>query len=401
MLRHLSKIAGLAVGAMVLTACAPTGDSADSAESGVPQASAPAIVDPALLDAGEYLTKPRPPLGNAGDPVAGIAAEAQHMADFVVGPWDADETLVTPYLSTFYLLNTSTGVEQFSPESVAQTANGHGFINGFASARQATDQAVMIHAVLRFPSEAAAAAAASAMNTASAEQVVRGEVPAPVAVPGHPEAAASTYPFTPHESGRPWTVIRSFAPHGPYVFMDVVQSVEGIDPAVALVQSAIDAQGPSIDEFRPADVAAFDAVPLDPTGLLAKTVPAPEGAGATKNAVYNARGAMHFQSNPVESKTLFTDTDVTAVAIAKTNVYQARDPGSALMITEGFNKEVTAQGAAPTKGVPDLPASHCAAREKSFYCVAPAGRFAIEVNGMTLPDAQQQTAAQYILLTAS
>jgi hypothetical protein len=99
---------------------------------------------------------------------------------------------------------------------------------------------------------------------------------------------------------------------------------------------------------------------------------------------------MHFQTNPVESKTLFTDTGVKAVAIGATNVYQARNPGSALMIVNAFNAEILRAGQAAA-AVPNLPESHCATRGQSFYCVALAGEYAIEVNGEALPDVQQRT----------
>lgn len=401
-LRCLSKFGIAATAAMVLAACAAPDDSATTDPS-PPAATTlvPAIVSPTLLKAGDYPTAPRPPLGNAGDPRIGAIVDAQHMADYVIGPWDADGDLITPYLATYYLLDTAAALMQFAPEAVAQQAETHGFVNGFASARQATDKTVMINAVFRFPDPAAATAAASDMNASAAAQPVRGIAPAPASIPGHPAAAASTYPFTPSDSDKEWAVVRSFTPHGPFVFMQLVQSVDGLDAAAGLVQKAIDAQGPRIDEFQPAAPNALADVALDPTGLLARTLPLAGSAAPTKNAVYGNRGAMHFQSNPVASKTLFADTGVKAVAMALTNVYEARNPGTALMVVGSFNKEVVAQGATPAEAVPALPDSHCSARGKAFYCVAAAGRYAIEVNAEALPDAHQQMAAQYILLTAS
>ncbi|CAN7684080.1 DUF7373 family lipoprotein [Mycolicibacterium frederiksbergense] len=402
---RLSKVGTLTASVLVFAACAAPGDSTTADSPGAPAANVPTttvapIVSPAQLDAGSYPTAPRPPLGNAADPRTGAIADAQHLADFVVGPWEADEALVTPYLATYYLLDSSGALMQFAPESVAQRAERHGMVNGFASARQVTDKTVMMNAVFRFPDASAATAAAGDMNSGAAAQAVRGATPTSAVIPGHPEAAASTYPFTPHESDKEWTVIRSFAPHGPYVFMQLVQSVDGFDPAAALVQKAIDVQGPRIDEFRPAPADALAGVPLDPTGLLAKTLPLAGSAAPTKNAVYTRRGAVHFQSNPIASKTLFTDTGVTAVAMALTNVYEAKSPGLASMVVGSFSKEVTAQGAAPAEPVPGLPDSHCSERGKAFYCVASAGRYAVEVNAESLPQAHQQMAAQYILLTA-
>lgn len=404
-LRRLTKVATVALSAILFAACAAPDDSATPAASGTPGSNVPTttvspIVSPAQLDAGTYPTAPRPPLGTAGDPRVGAIADAQNLAGFVIGPWEADEALVTPYLATYYLLDSASSLMQFAPEGVAQQAETHGFVNGFASARQVADTTVMINAVFRFPDAAAAASAAGDMNASAAAQAIRGVTPTPAAIPGHPEAAASSYPFTPHESDREWTVIRSFTPHGPYVFMQLVQSVDGFDPAAALVRKAIEVQGPRIDGFTPAPVDALAEVPLDPSGLLAKTLPVEGSSAPTKNAVYSRGGAVHFQSNPIASKTLFTDTGVTAVAMALTNVYEAKSPGLASMVVGSFNKEVTAQGAAPADPVPALPDSHCSARGKAFYCVAAAGRYAIEANAESLPAAHQQMAAQYILLTA-
>lgn len=404
-LRRLGKVGACAVSVMVFAACAAPDDSATSPSSGAPAANVPTttaapIVSPTLLNAGTYPTVPRPPLGNAGDPRIGAITDAQNLAGFVIGPWEADEALVTPYLATYYLLDSASALMQFAPETVAQQAERHGFVNGFASARQVTDKTVMMNAVFRFPDPPAAAAAAADMNSGAAAQAIRGATPTPAVIPGHPEAAASTYPFTPHESDKEWTVIRSFAPHGPYVFMQLVQSVDGFDPAATLVRKAIEVQGTRIDGFQPAPADALADVPLDPTGLLAKTLPLAGSAAPTKNAVYTRRGAVHFQSNPIASETLFTDTGVTAVAMALTNVYEAKSPGLASMVVGSFSKEVTAQGATPAEPVPALPDSHCSVRGKAFYCVAAAGRYAIEVNAESLPQAHQQMAAQYILLTA-
>ncbi|WP_395309132.1 hypothetical protein V4U86_28215 [Mycobacterium sp. AMU20-3851] len=401
-LRRFSKFGIAGVVAAVLVACGGTDDSATTATNpAMATTTEPPIVSPAALDAGKYPTAPRPPLGNAGDPHIGAIADAQRMADHVAGPWEADADLISPYLSTYYLLDTAVALTQFAPDGVAQQAGGHGFVNGFASARQNTDKAVMINAVFRFPDPAAATAAATDMNTAAAAQAIRGATPAPATIPGHPEAAASTYPFTPAESDREWAVVRSFTPHGPFVFMQLVQSVDGVDAATALIQKVIDVQGPRIDDFGPAPADALADVPLDPTGLLAKTLPAANSTAKTKNAVYTRRGAMHFQSNPIGSKTLFTDTGVSAVAMGLTNVYEAKSPGLASMVVGSFDKEVAGQGATAAESVPGLPDSRCTARGKGFYCVAAAGRYAVEVNAETLPDAHQQMAAQYILLTAN
>ncbi|MBJ7336959.1 hypothetical protein [Mycolicibacterium sp.] len=355
------------------------------------------VVSPALLDAGSYPTTPRPPLGVSGNPGAGAVSDAQHMADFVLGPWEVDEKLVGTYLSSYYVIASANVLQQLGPEGIAAAAGQHGLINGFASAREEPERTSLVNAVLRFPDPAAAVAASAAMGDAAVKQSVKGITPTVVSIPGHPDAVASTYPFTPHGSDQARATVRSFTPHGPYVLMQFAQTVDGLDRATSLVAKAIDAQGPLIDRFQPAG--DLSAVPLDPTGLLVRTLPAAV-AETAKNAVYATRGAEHFQSNPIASATLFKDTGTTEVAMGSANVYQTKDEGAALMITNAFNQEISSQGFAPADTVAALPDSHCYTLPQAFYCVAPAGRYAIEARSQQLADVHQQLAAQYVMLTA-
>jgi hypothetical protein len=393
----------------VLTACsllavgcgtpaATNGTGATTAASTATSSAPPRpVVSPALLDVGKYPAAPRPPLGTAGNPAAGAISDAQHMADFVLGPWEVDDKIVGTYLNSYYVIGTANVLQQLGPEGIASAASQHGMINGFASARQDPDRTAMVNAVMRFPDPAAAAAASTAMGAAAASQPIKGITPTPVPIPGHPDAVASTYPFTPHGSDQARASVRSFVAHGPYVFMQFVQSIDGVDHATALVAKAIDAQGPVIDQFTPA--ADLSATPLDPTGLLARVLPAAMTQPA-KNAVYATRGAEHFQSNPVASATLFKDTGTTLVGMGDTNVYETKDEGSALMVTNAFSQEIASDGSNPADTVTALPDSHCYALPKGFYCVAPAGRFAIEARSDQLVDVHQQLSAQYVMLTA-
>lgn len=397
------RFGALVACALTVVACTKPGstDAASSAPAtttSVP--AAPAIVSPKLLDVGNYPITPRPPLGNAGNPTLGLVVDAQHLADYVIGPWEVDPSLVNPYLNSFYVLSATNAMKQLGPEGIAAAADRHGFVNGFASARDAPDKAAMINAVLRFPGPAEAAAASEEMGEAVEQQPIQGATPTAVAIPGHPDAVAFTYPFTKHGSDKTAAAIRSFTPHGPYVLMQFAQSIDGVDASAGMVAKTIDAQRPLIDQFKATDPAALDTVPLDPTGLLARTLPATSGSSTAKNAVYDSRGAMHLQSNPVASGKLFEDAGISAVAMAGTNVYQTKDPQAAVMVVDAFGKEVGAEGTNPADAVPALPASLCLSFSSGFYCVAPAGRYAVEARGEQLRDAQQRLAAQYVILTA-
>jgi hypothetical protein len=396
------RFGALVAGALLLTGCGGGSQNADGsagAESSS-EAPKPAVVSPDQLDAGKYPTAPRPPLGNAGLPATGVIVDAQHMADYVVGPWDVDEAAVEPYLGGTFLLNSGRALEQLGPPQIAAAADRRGMVNGFASARQAPDKLVLVNAVMRFPDAEAAKAASADMNGAAAQQQIQGKAPTPTEIPDQPDALASTYPFTPHGSGKTWAAVRSFTPHGTYVLMQVAQSVDGVEAAAKAVASTIDKQRPAIDEFTPGAIDAMADVPLDPTGLLARTVPGGPDTPMTKNAVYSLRGALHFQSNPVGSNKLFTDNGVDAVAMADANVYQAKDESAAANVADAFGVEVSTNGVEAADPVPALPDSRCLKFPAGFYCVAPAGRYAIEVQAKELPDAHQRVSAQYVMLTA-
>ena len=97
--------------ALMVAACGNTTGNAGGAASATATATTPpppAIVSREHLDVGAYSTTPRPPPGAAGNPSTGAVADAQDMSDFVVGPWDVDPSLITPYLSSYFVLTLPT-----------------------------------------------------------------------------------------------------------------------------------------------------------------------------------------------------------------------------------------------------------------------------------------------------
>jgi len=377
------------------TQSSPATSSAKTATSTTPPP--PVIVAPAQLKPGAYPTKPHEPYGTAGAPEAGARADAQQLAGYVVGPWQVDSTLIEPYLSTYFVIDEPGVLAQFGPESIASAAGRHNFVDGFASARESASKSVLINGVLRFASPADASAAAGEMNTAALQLKIRGAEPKTVAVPDHPDALASTYDID--SRGTKLTTARSFTARGPYVLIQLAQSTTGVDPAVALIAKAIGAQVAALEPFKPA--ADLASVPVDPTGLLALTL-LTDTPRNSQNAVYSGTGALHFQSNPISSAKVFQDNGVTGFARGKTSVYQAKDPVSAVNVANTFGKEVSVDGTETADPVPALTLSRCIllANPKQFYCVAPAGNYAIEARSAELKDVHEQVAAQYILLTA-
>jgi hypothetical protein len=389
---RLAYIAVVSV-ALLSAACSSAVDGSAVKGSAAPQVPK---IDVSKLDVGPYPTQPSQPLGVAGDPQRGVVVESQRMANNVVGPWEVDPSLTGWFGFGATVLPNVEALAEIGPETFAAAASQHGFINGFASARTATDQKILLNAVLRFSDAGAATAAATEFGDIAAntgDGVQRAEIP------GHPDTKAASYTQTQGSTGRPWSAVRAFTPHGEYVFMQLAQAVDGKDPAIGLVAKTVDLQGPIIDKFRATDPSEFADISLDPDGLLARTLPVPEkDATPIQNATYEQRGALQYQSDPARSAKLFTDTGTDLVAMAKTNVYQTKDAASAGKIVEGFFAELqpTSQ---PAKPVNNLADSRCLQlKDKTFYCLGAADKFAIETTSQTLLDAQQQVAAQYAML---
>jgi hypothetical protein len=389
---RLAYIAFVSV-ALLSAACSSTVDGSAVKPSGV--AAGPAV-DVSKLDVGAYPTQPSQPLGTTGDPMRGVFVEAQRMANNVIGPWEVDPAVTGWFGFGATVLPNEGALAQIGPEEFAAAASQHGFINGFASARTAEGSKILLNAVLRFGDQAAAAAAATDFGDIAAKT---GDGVAPAQIPGHSDTRAAAYTQTEGSTGKKWSAVRAFTAHGQYVFMQLAQAIDGPDAAIGLVAKTIDLQGPAIDKFRATDPSEFADISLDPTGLLARTLPVPEqDATPIQNATYEQRGALQFQSDPARSAKLFTDTGMDLAAMAKTNVYQTKDAASAPKIVDGFYAELqpTSQ---PAKPVNNLPESKCLQlKDKTFYCLGAADRYAIETTAETLLDAQQQVAAQYAIL---
>jgi hypothetical protein len=384
-----------------LTGCSTTIVGSPVRAAGGP---APGAVDTSLLDVGNYPTKPAA-LGNAGSDAVGRIVEAQRMSNFVTGPWEVDPALIGHYVSSGLVVSAAKNLTMLSSDAVATIAEQHGFINGFHSSREDKDRKQLSNSVLRFPDPASATAAATEMVNsvlhASPDDTVLTGV-APVPIPGHPEALAASGSFQQVDSTLKWQVVKSFTPHGPYVLMQDAQTVVGgRDATAALVAATLDLQAPLIDQFTATAPADFATLPVDPTGLLARTLPiAARDAQIYQRADYQRRGILQLQGDPVKSAALFTDTGMDQAAVGKTIVYQARDPAAATKIVDEFAEEVK-PSSKPADGVNGLPASRCMQLQPGgFYCLAAADRYAIEVDAGQLPDAKQQLAAQYLMLTA-
>jgi hypothetical protein len=164
--------------------------------------------------------------------------------------------------------------------------------------------------------------------------------------------------------------------------------------------------GALIDSFVPTDPAQFATLPLDPTGLLARTLPLKPGQGSTmSDADYDRAGALQLEDDPVTAAAAFDAAGVDAVSASQTTVYQAADAGRAQQLSGALADAAAKRaGTAGAAAVPGLTQSHCVSLNDAggivtkYSCLVAADRYALKAVARQLVNAQQQLAAQYRML---
>ena len=373
-------------------------------------------VNLSLLDPGHYPTTPLAPLGAAGSQQAGRLVEGRRMAAYVIGPWQADPTLRTRLPNDVAVIETYDQLGSVTWAPIVGGAWSLPFVVGFMSQRHtapgASPQKSLRNAVLRFADPGSASAAAQgffdkAMHMPRTRDVtpIVTEPERAVPVPGHPDAKAALLTFLEgNQNVQELTVATS---HGPYVLMQVVRCAAGPDCQAQLAAHILDLQLPLIDTFKPTDPAQFATLPLDPTGLVARTLALPaDEATSTSGAAYELAGALHFEDEPVTVGPALSAAGVDDVSINRTTVYQAKTPEQAGKLVQGYGDAVAATPAAVgASAVPGLPQSRClripgaGGLVPHHWCLAAAGRYMIKTVARQLDTAQQQIAAQYRILT--
>jgi hypothetical protein len=290
-------------------------------------------VNVAKLDPGRFPTTPAPPAGTAGS--AGRRVEGQRMAAYTVGPWQADPAL------TARLSNDVAVVENYDQLGstvlwawVAGGAWSLPFVVGFMSQRTSTagPPKSLRNAVLRFGDDRSATAAAQGFfDKAMAFPRVGDIMPVvtepeqAVPIPGHPDSHGALITY--QEGAQRDQELIVATSRGPYVLVQVVHCATGADCAAQLAAHTLDLQIPLIDTFTPTDPSQFGTLPLDPTGLVARTLPLPpDEATSTSGAAYPPAGALHLENDPAPIGPALTAAKVDFVSVNLSTVYQAPAP---------------------------------------------------------------------------
>jgi hypothetical protein len=386
------------------------------------RAAASDTADVSQMDTGTYPTTLGHIFGTAGDDkFAQGVLEAHRLADFVVGPWQIDETVSQrPMLELLVQIGSIPTTEYLTKvlgASFSNVAAKHGFITGFSTRRVSPGTPPprgLTNAVLRFSDPAAAAAAAAEL--AAANPTFPGDSPhEPAVIDKHPEAVAVSY----LQAGGN-RAVDSFVAHGPYVLYQNAFSTVGHGPqteAELLVMGCLDRQEKLLDQFVPTDPANLSSLPLDPTGRLLAATLTREGATLPFNpGVWQRPGWLHFEADPIPASAALQASGVDFITQRLATVYQASNADTAQRLVDYITGELGRSGDVQrlTDRVPGFPDAQCFRRTGAlpppdspvtfrmvqwhFKCVARTDRYAYTVFSDTAKDAMQQVSAQYRIL---
>jgi hypothetical protein len=396
--RNLMHIGAVLLTAATLAACSSAPNEAGTTTSAPPTtSSASAGVDTAALKPGNYPVTPRP--AQPWSLQAALLMQAQQMADFVIGPWEVDPDLTGIGLQAYEITDPKNLRTVLTTEGT--TAAEHHFINAFTDTRVDTnnpDGKRLVTMVMRFPTPEDAEAAASDLS-AELGSYLKAGAQETAFIPGHPETHATQSP----QPGGKYQVT-GLTSHGPFVLYQEAQSPENAEAAAALVAKTIDLQAPRIDQYHPSDPAQPQS--LDPTGLVAKTLPSPN----TQNVgVYGAIGQLHFQRDPPKTAQRYTAAGVDFQANGGTAVIQTKDPAAATTLASTIF-DANSAGEKPGPTVAGLPAAKCTesatartanadpTAPPNYRCVTPMGRWVVLAAAQQADQIAQQVSAQYLLL---
>lgn len=391
--------------ALLLTSCGHTVPG-----FAVPAAQPPTTVDVSRLDPGSYPTAPAPPLGDAATDDAGRLAEGQRMAGYVVGPWQVDARFVDGGAGSAAIVTEPGKLGSMVWTTLAIAAGHERFLLAFSSDRRDSQgRTALRNTALLFASADAAATAAQAMgrNAMDADMsiTVGAQIPSEpiraVPIPGHPDTTGVL--LTHVDGGVTVPELTAITAHGPVVVVQVARSAESVEQAAGFASRTLDLQIPLIDRFTPTDPAQLANLSLDPTGLLARTLPPMSVGASLANATYDRNGALHLEDHPIEAGAALAEAGVDVVTVGQDTVYQAADAEKAQQLSEKLGEVIAGGGSAQAvQQVPGLPQSRCFGMTGGLiarhWCVAAVDRFVIKAAAQQLVSAQQQVAAQYRML---
>ncbi|BCK53167.1 DUF7373 family lipoprotein [Nocardia wallacei] len=392
--------AGLLVASLVTAGCGSDGGGGDAV-------AAEPVVDIGQLDLGPYSGEPHD-MGLPKNDEAARMIEAERFGNLLPLPSDVDPAFVHP-APMAALVFVDPKYSLLSDIIKIDTSRFHedapDFVSGFASyaRNDPYNQGMeLANTVMLFPDSQKAADAAAALERTDFGYNNRNQ---PVTLPKYPGVHAHWDPTV--QSIGSWYATGPFVVYT-WIYDQAKAWLEKVDlPALTtLLQKSLDTVVPAISKFTPTPRDKLMSQPIDRDDMLRRTLIRPKedalGAWLNPPGVYDAHAALHFSSDPAESKQLFEENGVDRFADYGTQLFRARDAAAAQKVRDELGDPTRnfRRAAAPK----NLPAAKCReyhGKEKMavrYYCSVAQGRYAAFTWAAQLLDAQQRISAQYVML---
>ena len=363
-----------------------------------------ADIDLSKLSVGTYSTAARN-IPNQPSPADGTVLEGIRMSDAVADTSQFGSAL--NYLRQAGPVADTASIVPIVGETGKRVLDGLGWVAGYrasyADAPRLPDGGAppsylgLSIMLLRFPDDAAAKEAASALELANWTDFGK-TVAAPL--PKHPEIAARYTPGT--------GALLLDTSIGPFVLRLMFEAPpDGIENHIGELDAVIDEEQALLREFTPTPIAEIPSLPRDPDGLLARMVatdPAKPPPPSPTFAVYGSTGALRDQLPAIREDKLYEKWGVDRFAVSgNQHLYRLRDNQAA----KDMSAEFIAQSSGTEHeidGDPNVPDSRCfqadapAASAPGYACRLVFDNVYTVVRADTASSVKEMTAAQYALL---
>ena len=321
--------------------------------------------------------------------------EGRRIAGSLVVPTFIDESYTKGgNLSTLPFKGPRTLSILFSSPAIPTIAERAGMLTGFSSARSDKAGNALLVAAFEFGTAAQAAAAAPVLVAAvSDKKNDKGKA----VVPGYPASAGWYGTLT-----DPY--FQSFLAQGAMVLYLYVSGPKLKTPALqaALAAKTFAVQSASMAKFVPTAPDKLLQLPVDPDGLLGYAIPDAPKDATVRNGVLGPAGELHYDTDPVGTRSVFGNAGVDVVVSNRATIYRAADNTGAMLVQADFigfvqRTEASWQPYELTAAVED---AKCLLQPLNsvYYCVGTHGRFAYELTAQSEQDINAVMTAHDALL---
>lgn len=358
--------------------------------------------DVSKLDVGNYQTKPRQ-LGNAKSDKQARTREAQRLADYVALPYEADPAYVEDAwsIAPHTVLNRKTLGRLVINDTFDDVAKDlvAGWVNAWQTGGAPEDKRRTLNiAVLMFPDAQTASTVGPTLENDDFTYNLDNQ---PVTI-AKPNTYAHWRPDI--SSVGAWTV------HDRYVvYIKVVDdtSTPNLPALTSQVEKMLDVQLPLLDKFQPTPAGELSHIPLDPQGLLGRTIPSnPEKPiRAEPDGFFSGRGTVSLMNASPETLPELDKRGVDLVAFGDAVVFRTKTLQDAVGLWTKWQPLKSDQKllAAPAGLGDHIQCFADGITDKNptgsmNLCMFQVDRYVVQAFGKQLQDLHQKVSAQYALL---